>query len=51
MALAENLIILRNLAKAINTRFFFSPDLKIGAIDFKFREIIQSRRDDIIINR
>ena len=28
---------------------YLTPILNIGAIDFKFRQLIQSRRDDIII--
>ena len=42
-------MILRNLAKANFSFPIIYPDLKIGTIDFKFRQIIQSRGDDIII--
>ena len=37
------------MAKANFSFPIIYPDLKIGTIDFKFRQIIQSRRDDIII--
>ena len=45
----KHYIILRNLAKANFSFPIIYPDLKMGAIDFKFRQIIQYRRDEIII--